>query len=425
LLLGCADDEAPFGPCDGKPCPSQCRALSAEGSCDVQDSACQELIFTAVGCVRGEQGDLPPVRLISEEEQRAEELLNMAPRIDAGTEADASSDGAGPRQITIPPDSHERGLALFGLGGERDPETSSARLLGYYRGARAGVSLIDHGGKYDDEAPLQRVLAHEFVHAYQDQQRSLYDPLAGFGASADGSLVNTCMVEGEARLYDVLTWRLLSDVPLDEAFLHDIFTRDVERARQRVATEGSPEQDLPNVCYGLGASYLLREWLEGGARAVRARLDAPPATSVQWMRATSPRNDERWETSDRRLGCRAVSAPADYLRLGANSLGALRLFALLSVALAGDGEPPIQQSWDRALDWQRDSFESFVGPDSEIAASWRIVLTDEKLTGQLARELTDALPHVLVSQQGAEIELRAAEDPALLEAWSSHECSES
>jgi hypothetical protein len=338
---------------------------------------------------------------------------------DAGGEADATSAAAGEAPPPWPTNVRGRALGVFGLRRERDPSDRSFRPAGYYRGIRDGITLIDYG-RPGDSSESQRTLAHEFVHAYQDQQFGISSSF-GFGASSDSGLMMRCLIEGEARVYEMLASGLVTGAAPEAASMREAFASDLARAQMIVATEGSPEDDLPLISYGLGGSYLLRVWLEGGSPALRAQFDAPPVTSVRWMRDIADRSDARWESSGRNLACATAHAPDGYRLFSTDSLGALRLFAFLSTALESDGEPPIQQSWDRALDWQRDSFEMFVGLNQQVAASWRIRLTDADVARDLARELDGVFPQIVVHQEDAEIELRAAESEEDLAAWSDFE----
>lgn len=109
--------------------------------------------------------------------------------------------------------------------------------------------------------------------------------------------------------------------------------------------------------------------------------------------------------------------PEGYTPFIDDSPGALYLFALLSRALESDGEYPNAQSWKLALEWQQDKLETFVGPDAEIAASWRVRMTDADTARKLADELSNAMPHLLVRSMDAELDLRAAETEELLDDW--------
>lgn len=415
-LLGCENQESPLGACDGNSCPSACLALSREGTCDIYEPVCQERVFRAVGCVRDEEGELPPIRTLTVEEQRAEdEQRARPPSVDASADKppeaaagadDTDSDDAGAPVPRYPSNALARAFGLFGLWRERSPADRGERLAGYYDQFSGWVTLIDRGEPGGDERS-QRNLAHELVHAYQDQQLGLFGAL---GEGSDGNLARAFLFEGEARLYEMLAWGLLTNKPVDEASLSETFQGDIDRATTIVMESESPHDDLWLLQYGVGARFLLDVWLHGGNRAIRAMHDAPPIGTVHWMRALARRRDERWLTSTRRLSCGRLTPPEGYSSFISDSPGALHLFALLSRAL-------VAQSWERALEWQGDKLETFIGPDNELAASWRIRLTDAATARELARKLSGALPNVLVRSTDAELELRAAEDEELIESW--------
>lgn len=416
-LLNCTGEEARLGLCDGDSCPAKCRSLSTEGTCDVFDVACQERIFRAVGCVREQEGELPFIRVLTPEEQRAEDEQNAQgwSGADAGTGSDAASEDTGQEPTTFPLDLHERALGLLGLWQERSNTAGTARITGYYRGDD-GITLIDRGESGDSKAS-QRNLAHEFVHAYQDQRLGLDSAFSLSASTLDARLAKGCLVEGEARFYELLAWGLLSGTSLDEAALREVYEGDIERARSIVVTKGSPHHDIALLRYGLGSRHLLTLWLQGGNRAVQALLDAPPLTSVYWMRAIEEHDDPRWLQSTRRLTCTRLEPPEGTTSFGSDKLGALYLFALLASAPGKPDAQLIEQSWQLALEWQQDSFEMFLEPGQKLAVSWRIRLTDAEVARDAERALSLARPTLRTHREGAELEVRAAESTELLDRW--------
>ena len=78
LTGGCAgDDGAPSNVCGPEGCSAECEQLRG-GSCDILDEACRQRILDAVICVRGTPGEMPDVRTITEDEYRAELVLEAA-----------------------------------------------------------------------------------------------------------------------------------------------------------------------------------------------------------------------------------------------------------------------------------------------------------------------------------------------------------
>ena len=92
-LAACeGDDGARDLRCGDEACSTDCTALGGP-ACDVHDARCRERIFAAVRCVRGERGQLPQFRVLTEAEYRAELLDAGAPDAgDAATDAGAVSE---------------------------------------------------------------------------------------------------------------------------------------------------------------------------------------------------------------------------------------------------------------------------------------------------------------------------------------------
>jgi hypothetical protein len=416
-LSGCGGDSKP-GPeaCAGEGCSASCRALSKGGDCDVRREACQERIFAAVSCVRGAEGEAPPIRLRSEDEERADDAE------DAGADGgepdamamDVASPDAGPSRLT----SRERwdlGLGLLGLKAPDPAFDTVDNLGGYYDGSEQQITLIDRGRPLDSPG-MQFTLAHEFVHALQDQQVGLFELYRATGETTDVRAALGCLIEGEATLYQELAWGVLRDLPVDAAYLRRTFSDRLKYARDEAAAAQSPYDDLWLMRYGLGASYLLERWLEGGNAAVQALFDAPPLTTVFWMRGVS-QPDAPWRPRTRSLACDWAAAPEGFEREHHDSLGAFALYAFLSRTLQADGIHPNARSWDLALGWEQDRLEIFAGPNDETAVSWRIRLSSAEDAALVGSQLAEALGGARVAVVDAELEILASDSDETQESW--------
>jgi hypothetical protein len=279
----------------------------------VLERACQERIFDAVRCVRGTDGQLPEIRVLTEDELREESAL------EAANEADAGSDGAdadtGPEQQPEP-DEQDTGapseledagaedsepgdadprldraqrwklaLSLFGLVTPESSQDAFDDIAGSYR-SDLGVTLVDRG-QPQDSAGSQTTLAHEFVHALQDQQIGLRELRRSAGQASDAWFAGSCLIEGEASLYEELAWVLLQELSVDREYWDKYFRRRLKYARDAVVSADSPYERVWRLSYAVGASYLADAWFEGGNWAVQSMYERPPISTAHWMHGLS------------------------------------------------------------------------------------------------------------------------------------------
>lgn len=459
----CSVEHNPLGVCDGKSCPEQCIALKGP-DCDVRGAACQKRIFGAVECVRGTQGTMPEIRLLTETELRIEEYGldagGSAPvhksgelgdaaipepdagaafdaatePLDAGTPTDAGSIDAGERDAEAPPPVPDAGrdpsvdagkdvkehwdiaLELLGLRIAMPALDQIDDIGGLYDALTQRITLVDRGDPQDSPS-AQMTLAHEFVHALQDQQYGLLEMRRGRVGTTDAQLASGCLTEGEARLYEQLSWGLLQGLPVDRAYWKVLFARYAKYSRDAVAAGESPLDRVWLLRYGLGASYLADAWLAGGNAAVARVLESPPITSAHWMHGYAEAQT-RSEPLSQSLDCNDASAPAEFERISSDTLGAFTLFAFLAHNLAVDGIHPTEVSWRRALAWRQDRVELFVGPGGETAVSWRLRFADASTAVEVANDLKRYGPLKLrVTPRAKEVHILARERADLRLEW--------
>ena len=444
LFAGCADGGS-GQICTTEECPEDCDDVTGE-RCDILDPSCRERILRAVMCVRGSLGEMPEVRVLTEEQYR-EELADPMPDaggdaavadLDAGEVADAESgldgsadaalaqdagaDATEDAQVKPARDTWSAGLWLMGLLertqdlDEASVESQAAAVAGYYASTTKSITLIDRGTPQDSDSAMS-ILAHELVHALQDQQMGLFELNERTGGSYDSSYSRGCLVEGEATLYESLAMGLLLGFSVEPRGWDVGFAQRLKYARRGVITADSPFASLWLLQYPVGGRYVADVWLDRGARGVAQLYGAPPPSTIHWMhgyRATQNLSSPLVLA----LACTTARPPEGYRLETAWSMGPFALFAMLARELREDGVYQSEAWWQTALAWRQDKLSVLVDQSEQVAASWRIRMSSPELAQSLADALLQGSSLDLeIKVRGAELELLAAEDPAALEAW--------
>jgi len=407
-LLGCGDDAAaPSRVCGEEGCSAECAELRGD-NCDILDDTCRQRIFDAVVCVRGTPGEMPGVRTLTPDEYRAE-LLDGADE-DAGVDEQAAADA------------WSTGLSLVGLVDPSESTTSAAiddqteNVGGYYNADTRRITLIDRD-RAEDSDEAQAVLAHELVHALQDQEMGLYEVSARTGSSTDSRYARSALIEGEAMLYEDLAVTLLRGLDVDSGYWDVYLDRYLKFARGEVAISRSPVAALWRLNYPVGARFVTDAWLDGGNRATQGLYWAPPQSLIYWIHGYASLQ-ERMGQLVRPLACNFAAAPSGYELHDSDSLGAYAVYGLLAHTLVDDGIHPIEAAWQDALAWRQDSFSVFVSAEASVAVSWRIRVESDGVAERVADQLrSDASIELKTIARGSEVELLAAESAELLDAW--------
>lgn len=427
-LAACDDGDAGRSElrCAGSACSADCRELAGP-PCDVLTDRCRARVLRAVSCARGGGGQLPQIRIMSEEEYRLE--LNEPLSADGGLRDGAAPDpdddaglaGAEPRPAKL--DSWSLALGMLGLlprGMDlrsSSIESSARGVAGYYESDEQRITLIDRGKPQDDWSAIE-VFAHELVHALQDQSlglSELWTRSAGYG---DGAFAHGCLIEGEAQLYTTLALALLRDVAFDDAYFAVLLRAQLKYTRRAVASAPAPYAATWQLRYPIGAGYLFDAYRQDGHWAVQALFEAQPSSAIHWM-VGFEQNASRREHLVLPLACDLAAAPAGYRLQQQRSLGAAVLFAFLAHGLRQpDGVLTTEEQWRNALRWRQDSLSVFENGAGQVALSYRVRFDDEALAAQLAEQLAaSTIVALQVVQHGDELELLAADDPALLDGW--------
>lgn len=385
--VGCEDGASGDLSCDLGACPEDCTRL-AGSHCDVLEADCQQRVFSAVECVRGTPGELPMIRTLTEtalEHERDQKAQAQ--------EGDAGMGDAGvPGEDAVEAVNHwDRGLRLLGLRSPTsvDADDESLEVLaGYYDSGEQQITLIDRG-RPQDSAGSESLLAHELVHALQDQTVGLAETYRS-RRTTDARLALGCLVEGEAMLYEELAVGLLRGLPVDAALWDRYYERRGKGARAAVANAESPDALVWTLRYSVGGRFLTDAWLSGGNAAAQGLHNAPPANSLQWMRGYDDSRRPAGALSEP-LHCNRAVPPAGYSLWTQDTQGALVVYAMLAHTLREDGVADIAQHWQNALGWRQDSLTIFSNEQQDTAVSWRIRFDDADRTSDLAARLDRAM----------------------------------
>ena len=363
LLGGCGEEERPPPLRDGYAQPVEgCEDFSYR-SCDILAHDCQRELFQLVACLRGDQGhstEPPQVRLLSESEATAAVLDAAtelaAPAVDGEFEAMAHA------------------LELLGLlepglvSAESEVlDVTIASALAFYVPATAEVIVIDRGEPRTD-LEANGVLAHEFVHALQDDEHDLTRFDQDSAQDSDRALAHSAVIEGEATLYELLLSLAYSGRAIDHVDYPGLFANMREYGDGLALADGSPMLTSPMIFpYTYGARYMGQHWLEGDQPALAQLFEQPPQSSLEVMLppgATELPALERFAV---------LPAPLSGYHFVADDVaGAWVLFSKL-LELAGDlaAAPGLREL---ALAWRGDRFWVYQSDDApgELAILWRI-----------------------------------------------------
>lgn len=264
-----------------------------------------------------------------------------------------------------------------------------AQVAWYLPSDRALVFKVDPG---QPAGVADHVVAHELVHAAQDQREGLRAIFGRLGPSFDGRLVARCLVEGEAEVATLLWRRAQDGGSLDE--------EDVQRF---AVTTDEIVQGGMLLHYGLGRAHVLRRFVAGGWDEVRSAFARPPASGEQLLHQDKLGADEPVR----------VLLPLPDLGPGVevrhdDVFGELGLYMLLAVAGVPRSEAyPAAAGWDgdRLRVWRTETGHAFV---------WRTVWDRELDAQQLERCLSGRVRGT-VRRAGKGVDWIGADDDALRE----------
>lgn len=246
-------------------CNVECDAPS---DCDIREAGCQRRVVDALQCLRGGAPVDVPVRVVAADRYEQEQLAMIDPN-----DADETR-------------LFYRGLAVFelvspGLDLGAATSVSLSNVAAFYDSDERAVTILDRGQPLD-EVGYDGVLAHEIVHAQQDQEHG-FDALSErFGATVDSDLALSALTEGEAELYEGQFTANALGFSLDEVRWSDALAQFRASSRKDAAASENPLIELrPNFVYAFGASYVYDAFAAGGRAGIAALYDAPPVATRQ------------------------------------------------------------------------------------------------------------------------------------------------
>jgi hypothetical protein len=379
--------------------------------CEITRRACQEAIFRAVVETREQtNATVPGVRVITRA-QLADELRTSVEQ-EAAQRSLADTELANPTQ---------RGLSLLGLMPEPDMQSaddayiaqSVASIAAYYSHSSHDVTVIADQAADLDDATI--TLAHEFVHALQDQREGLSRLSQKYVHASDDDDAFTSLVEGEATwLSYVAYYREARQVEYRALHHESAFKSILDKTLATIRKSGAPLLEATELLpYPIGGEHVARVHIDRGLSAVAALFDDPPLTLRAYV------DDDYRDRLPVMLDCDEPEPPSGYVRIDSDRLG---FAGLLSLALAHDqGE---QEAFALARAWRGDRISLYAlakppasGADEPVAVSWRLQLDSVSSAQALLNILLAERGPLDVVPQGSAVVISAVSDPALLATW--------
>jgi hypothetical protein len=383
-----------------------CGRVERLEACNIATKDCQESIYYAVIRLRGDGWDpfdgIPPIHTITLADYRKQLLAEDA--------------AAAPPDPNAKPkfDPWSVALQLVGLvtptmsAGAASVASRVNNVAAFYSSATRKVTVIDRGDQHDDRSDTT-LLAHELVHAFQDNE------LSGdiHGSSTDGSFTAHALIEGEAVLYEHLVGAELDNVEPQQLDWTKYYRDWTSGLRKQVPSNKSPFYAVSWFVYPFGASLLTNGWLRGGNAAVRRLAEHFPTRSVELMASI----DGTHASSAAALSCNVQPPSEMFTRTGYDRFGGMQLYAFLTAA--GVDEAEAWRLGKRARDdlWWIYSLEA----TQKVALSWRIRMTDEASADAVV-EAAAMRDHIHAERKGADVLIVGSNDEALLDWPGANDC---
>jgi hypothetical protein len=312
-----------------------CNPQRAFTRCDLLQESCRGAIAHATQKLRGGAGTLPPIQVRSEDEVVA----------DSTSQTTQAQRDQFARENAL--------LALFdlstpGLTLAAQTQNHFDGVAAFYSPSTKTVTVIDRGQPLDDEQSVV-ILAHELVHALQDQDGFL----GRSTATSDAELAYSSVIEGEATVYqdlasfDIFGWQD-RDIDWSGSFTHYQGVEDAD-----AINSATPAYDASlDFVYPYGGAYVLERYRHGGQEAISAIYDAVPPSTFEVVNgfAVTPTTA-------------TIAAPAGYTIANSDSLG----WWLFNVWCA-------RQGVDGCSDMLTDTFAQLAGPTT--AGIWQLHFAD-------------------------------------------------
>ncbi|MCZ6806809.1 MAG: hypothetical protein O7F08_07640 [Deltaproteobacteria bacterium] len=379
---------------DGAPAPV---ALADLVRCDITQESCQRAIFESVAeSLDADSTSMPSIRTISVEQFEKEVRSGVSNDDLMGDDPETR----GLRLIGFIPDAAESAT-------ETEIDYRVSAIAAYYSSGSGSITVIDR----DYEViSAQSILAHEFVHAIQDQQfgiRSVYADVS----TTDGVMGARTVIEGDAT-YSSFAWvyEQLNYAP-DSIDWDRIYLDFQEGSREQAADLEIPiTASASGFPYSFGIELIGRATQDQGLSGRAAFLMAPPPSALASMLGY-----EGFVTN----GFTPIDAPEDaFPSPVAESELALEdrygaWYVLATLLRLGFNE---LAAWVYAGEWRGDELGIFES-GSEVVAVWRIRFAEDPSFMVDAINESDRDVAWSAVAQGNDVFIIAAESDASLALW--------
>jgi hypothetical protein len=368
--------------------------------CNIASRECQADVYYAIIRLRGDGYDpfdgLPPIRTITVEQYLADLMADQPAPAPAPAE---------PEEPPAEPPINPRDVALQWLGLIRPATTMRQAeiendvnvVAAFYDSSAQRVTVIDRGQDRNDFGDTV-LLAHELVHAFQDDEVDL----APFDETNDGQFAARARIEGEAKLYEGLVKAELQRIAPEQLGLRERYAAEIATKRGNMPASRSPYYDVSWFAYQLGADMLVRGYFEGGNAAVRSVTADPPRGAVEYLARFT---DAPYRAAPA-FDCRE-RAPESFARVESNRFGAMQLYGFLTAARL-----PEPEAWSLAREWRDDRLSIYFDADVEqVLLTWRIRLATPAQAERVA-EIARTRPELRAAAEGNDVLITGGELPA-------------
>jgi hypothetical protein len=252
----------------------------------------------------------------------------------------------------------ERAYKRFGLIPEELdlesylPEFFGGEVAGYYQPRTGALTVVESAHQDADPGERTFVLAHELVHALQDQHFDLEAMDEARRERSDAAFALQSVIEGDATLAAVDHLLSMQGVPttLADPALRTLYGASaplVERFSGEDEEDTERLREAPAVLrrgllfpYLGGATFVARVRVDYGWAGVNALYNDPPESSEQVL------HPERYvDSRDRPVRISLAAAPAGFEPVFEETLGMFDLQTLL-IEFLGDSSASAADGWD-------------------------------------------------------------------------------
>jgi hypothetical protein len=359
--------------------------------CDIREKDCQAAVFYEMLDLRGEQWDAwaspPEMSVISEQEYRA----RLERQENSSADSDTSLDSA-LKLLNLQSDDDNNGDSFI--------DSKVKNVLAFYSSSTKQISIIDHGNVNNKEESTV-TLAHEIIHALQDRSLSLLD-YKNSASTQDAYLAHKCMIEGEARLYEILLHLKIKNLSIGRVDWTKYFADSRNHInKQLIKSKFVLKDAFSSSVYAIGLEYMKPIYAKGGNPAIEAAFLSKPQSTAMLLYGQNG-------LSRPPLSCHKSVTPSDFKHVQAMTLGSIGLYAF-SIKTIG------AKSWELMTTWSDDRLNVYSLADNTTAVSWSIRLMNKAFIPTIEKITSEAGAQVISKDATNEIIILAAENAAALE----------